>query len=262
MLGIQFISLSGLLAKVRNGNLVTSFTRILPRGFMKKLLAIVSILIFSPALHGGTVIGSRHDLSTPGTPQVCEFCHTPHLANTNSTISGSPLWNRAETTQTFTLYGSSTMNVAVGQPLVASRLCLSCHDGVNAATVVHGYNVSTKHDLVKPPGHPPPDMTSEPNCERCHSNFYSGKRRTLVLGTNLSNDHPISMPYPTPTQDSAFKMPTDAQKGWGGNSPNDVKLYAGSVECGSCHNVHNPDITPFLRKTNVASALCLTCHSK
>jgi len=229
---------------------------------VKQLLPIIAtLLLFSSNLYGGTVIGSRHDLSTTGTPQVCEFCHTPHGANTNAAIAGAPLWNRAETTQVFTLYGSSTMNVAVGQPLVASRLCLSCHDGVNASTVVHGYSVSTKHDLVKPPGFPPPDMTSQPNCERCHANFYGGKRK-LVLGINLGNDHPISMPYPTPVQDPAFKTPTDAQKGWGGSSPNEVKLYAGSVECGSCHNVHDPATGPFLRKSNAASALCLTCHKK
>lgn len=225
---------------------------------MKKLLASIAMFLFSSTLLGGSVIGTRHDLSTPGTPQVCEFCHTPHAANTNIQ---APLWNRAETTQTFTLYGSPTMNAAVGQPLVSSRLCLSCHDGVNASTVVHGNTVSTKHDLVKPPGHPAPDMTSEPNCERCHANMYGGTRK-LILGTDLSNDHPISIPYPTPAQDPAFKTPTDAQKGWGGASPNEVKLYAGYVECGSCHNVHSNDFAPFLRKSNVTSALCLTCHSK
>ena len=225
---------------------------------MKRLIAIASLFLVSMQLHGGTVIGSRHDLSTAGTPQVCEFCHTPHLANTNIQ---APLWNRAETTQVFKLYGSPTMNVAVGQPLASSRLCLSCHDGVNASTVVHGNTVSTKHDLVKPPGSPPPDMTSQPNCERCHSDLY-GRRRTLVLGTDLSNDHPVSMPYPTPAQDPAFKVPTDLQKGWGGLSPNDVKLYAGWVECGSCHNVHDNDQAPFLRKSNASSALCTTCHAK
>ncbi|MBI5921638.1 MAG: cytochrome c3 family protein [Betaproteobacteria bacterium] len=229
---------------------------------MKKLIAIVSLLLatISTPLYGGSVTGTRHDLSTAGTPQVCEFCHTPHAANTN--ISGTPLWNRAETTQTFTLYGSATMNTAVGQPRTASRLCLSCHDGVNASTSVHGNTVSTKHDLVKPPGHPAPDMTSEPNCERCHSNMWGHKKRTLVLGTDLSNDHPISMTYPTPAQDPGFNTPSDNLKGWGGTSPNAVKLYGGYVECGSCHNVHDNDNAPFLRTTNFNSALCLTCHKK
>ena len=213
----------------------------------------------SSAAWGGSIVGSRHDISTAGTPQVCEFCHTPHDANTNLQ---APLWNRAETTQTFQLYTSPTMTGTAVQPLVSSRLCLSCHDGVNASTVVHGNSVSTKHALVKPPGHPAPDTTSEPNCERCHSDLYTGKRRTLVLGTDLSNDHPISVAYPSSTQSLGYKRPTDAQNGWGGRSQFDVKLYAGMVECGSCHEVHNPDIAPFLRKSNAASALCLTCHLK
>jgi len=229
---------------------------------MKKLLAVIGMLLFSPTLFGGSVIGSRHDLSTASTSQVCEFCHTPHSANTNSTIPGAPLWNRAETTQTFALYGSPTMNVAVSQPGGITRLCMSCHDGVSATAVVHGNVVNTKHDLVKPPGHPEPDTSSVPNCERCHTDFYTGKRRTLVLGTDLSNDHPVSMPYPTAAQDPAFKTPADAARGWGGTSQNDVKLYGGWVECGSCHNVHNPDTKPFLRKTNAGSRLCLTCHNK
>ena len=173
-----------------------------------------------------------------------------------------PLWNRAETTQTFTLYGSSTMNTTPSQPRVPSRLCLSCHDGVSASTMVNGFNVNTKHDLVSPPGAPRPDMTTWPNCERCHADFYGGQRK-LVLGTNLSNDHPISMPYPTAAQDPDFYTPPDGQKGWGGTSQYDVKLYAGGVECGSCHNVHDPGVDGhFLRKANNGSALCLTCHKK
>lgn len=231
------------------------------------LCVVVGLLLLSKAALGGSVVGSRHDLSTPGTPQVCEFCHTPHFASTN--IPGTPLWNRAETTQTFTLYGSPTMNTTPGQPGtvlsgpgVLTRLCLSCHDGVNASTMVNGYSVSTKHDLVKPPGSNPPDMTSDPNCERCHSDFYSGRRRTLVIGTNLSNDHPVSIAYPTAAQDPDFNKPPDAVKGWGGSSQSDVKLFSTSIECGSCHNVHNPDIVPFLRKSNAGSAICLTCHKK
>ena len=226
---------------------------------MKQLLLIIAtLLFFSSSLYGGTVIGSRHDLSAAGTPELCEFCHTPHYANTHIQV---PLWNRIESTPTFPLSGRPTMNVAVGQPAVASRICLSCHDGVNASTVMHGNSASTKHDLVRPPSYPAPHLTLEPNCERCLAESY-GRTRKMDLAIDLGNDHPISVSYPTPAQDLAFKTPTDAQKGWGGTSPKEVKLYAGSVECGSCHNVHDPATGPFLRKSNAASALCLTCHKK
>ena len=225
-----------------------------------KIAALSALLLAAPAAHGGSVLGSRHDLSTAGTTQVCEFCHTPHVANTN--LPNTPLWNRAETTQAFTLYSSPTLKSQVSQPGGVSRLCLSCHDGVNASTIVHGYLVSTKHDLVKPPGHEIPDTTSSPNCERCHPDFYGSSRRTLVIGTSLSNDHPVSFPYPTSGQIPGFHAPADQSNGWGGISQNDVKLYAGWMECGSCHNVHSPDLKPFLRKSNAGSALCLTCHQK
>ena len=233
----------------------------LRRCAVARLLLFVCVVGVIGTARAGSVVGSRHDLSTGGTTQVCEFCHTPHYASTN--LPGTPLWNRAETTQMFTLYGSPTMNTSVAQPNVISRLCLSCHDGVNAYTMVNGASVSTKHDLVKPPGHPPPDTTSDANCERCHSNFYSGRRRTLVLGTNLANDHPISMLYPTALQDPDFHAPPNTGTGWGGSSQYDVKLFAGSVECGSCHNVHDPGTgLKFLRKENAGSVLCLTCHKK
>lgn len=231
---------------------------------MKKLLSIAGMVLFSTASFGGTVVGTKHDLSTGTTPWVCEFCHTPHHANNNPSIAGAPLWNRAETTQTFQLYGSATMNAAVGQPGGISRLCLSCHDGVNATTVVHGSAISTKHSLVMGYGGEVPDSTSYPDCNKCHSNWAlpKGLDKIRTPGTDLRDDHPISILYPTPAQDPGLKVPPDLQKGWGGAAINDVKLYSGYVECGSCHNVHSNDFAPFLRKSNASSALCLTCHAK
>jgi len=65
------------------------------------------------------------------------------------------------------------------------------------------------------------------------------------------------MSYPTPAQDAAFHTPPDPINGW----PN-VKLFAGKVECPTCHAVHDPGIQPFMRTSNAGSQLCLTCHSK
>jgi len=39
-------------------------------------------------------------------------------------------------------------------------------------------------------------------------------------------------------------------------------LFAGTMECASCHDVHDNGIAPFLRLSNDASAMCLTCHNK
>ncbi|MDP1901511.1 MAG: cytochrome c3 family protein [Rubrivivax sp.] len=226
---------------------------------MKRWLVLIAAVVFAAPLHAASVVGSRHDLSSSTTPQVCVFCHTPHHANVNLP---SPLWNRAETTQTFTLYGSPSMDMIAAQPRASSRLCLSCHDGVNASTMVNGFSVGTKHDVVSPPGAPRPDRTTWANCERCHTDIATGGRRKLVLGTDLRNDHPISIGYPTAAQDAGFNQPPDPSKGWGGGSAHEVKLYSGGVECGSCHNVHDPAYGNFLRKPNSGSALCLTCHKK
>jgi predicted CXXCH cytochrome family protein len=223
------------------------------------ILASAFILLLTPSQsNSGTIVGSAHDLSTSTTPEPCVFCHTPHNANTR--IQG-PLWNRfVDPDATFTLYASPMMNTAVPQPSPISRLCLGCHDGVNAITTANGLTGSTKHELVKPPGHPPPDTTSMPSCYGCHSDLaYNRVSKIKTPGTDLSDDHPISMVYPTPSQDPKFSTPPDSQNGWGYDN---VRLYQGRVECSSCHNPHNPDYKPFLVKPNAGSALCVTCHIK
>jgi len=179
--------------------------------WIKRYILFVLFLFLASSVHGGTIVGSRHDLSTGTTPEICEFCHTPHSANPK--VDG-PLWNRfVDASLVFTLYSSSTMDTTPSPPSPVSRLCLGCHDGVLGTSVAHDQYLpgSTKHDLVNPPHGDMPDMTSYPNCERCHPGFYSGRPPTLNLGTDLSNDHPISMSYPTAEQDPEYNTPPDLQ---------------------------------------------------
>ena len=81
--------------------------------------------------------------SAPGTEsRICIFCHTPH-----SSSSKGPLWNRRDPIGpngdgSFPLYGRideieidtiAAAEYGTGEyPNGASRLCLSCHDGVTA----------------------------------------------------------------------------------------------------------------------------------
>ncbi len=59
----------------------------------------------------------------------CDGCHVPHNADQ---LPGVPLWNGSETSLTFTMYSSKTLQATMdGQPSGASKLCLSCHDGAN-----------------------------------------------------------------------------------------------------------------------------------
>ena len=75
------------------------------------------------------------------------------------------------------------------------------------------------------------------------------------LGTDLRNDHPISVTYDN-VADPAFNAKT------GEKIDNLLPLYSGRVECGTCHNPHNTTNTQFLRRSNSSSNLCKTCHIK
>lgn len=213
------------------------------------------------SVRGASVVGSKHDISDPGYPdsgRVCMYCHTPHHANTSFGYPNPPLWNRyVDTSKVFQVYASTTMDTVPGDPQASSSiLCLGCHDGTVGSAVVAGISGSDKHDLVVGALGERPDMSSNPNCRRCHGQMY-GDPPAVWQGTDLRNDHPIAMTYPTAAQDPKFNIPPDLGRGW-----SDVPLYNGKVECATCHNVHDPAIAPFLRKSNAGSQLCFTCHVK
>lgn len=182
----------------------------------------------------GQIKNSDHDFSGSGWSggQICLPCHTPH--NANVTVSGTPLWNHAVTTATYTAYASATISATMGQPSASSKLCLSCHDGTVAIDSYGNSTGTTK-------------LTGGAN-----------------LGSDLKKHHPISFTYDAAlaTLDGGLFNPTSTNSGLGGTITNDL-LLAGSMECASCHDVHNgAGISKLLRKSNQGSALCLTCHNK
>lgn len=179
---------------------------------------------------------SAHNFSSSGwnsTGKICIVCHAPHNAST--VVANAPLWNHETTTQTFTMYSSGTMDGTLGQPDESSKLCLSCHDGTialeNFGSVTGGTNMLTG---------------------------------TTLLGTDLSNDHPISFTYNTAlaTADGELEDPSTATSGLGGTIDQDM-LISGKMQCSSCHDVHNTaGLASMLRIDNAGSALCMTCHTK
>ena len=179
-----------------------------------------------------SVINTPHNLnnfpgvSIPGN-QVCLPCHTPH----NALLSGEEnvLWNHAETGETFVMYSSTA-----GQPEGSSKMCLSCHDGV---TAVDNYGGTGGTGLV---------ITG-----------------SAAIGTDLSNDHPIGIEYPT-ARPAEYNDPANFAPGI--NSGPGVQLVtingADRVECASCHQPHNNGLENFLRVPLQESYLCLQCHIK
>lgn len=219
---------------------------------MKKtlLLAVCMVLVASAAF-AGTVVGSKHDLSTGvatitgANDEICVFCHTPHNA---SSTPLAPLWSHTSTTvASYTLYANTfgTLNGTTGQPGNISKACLSCHDAtVAVGSVANGFYAGS----------------IDPGAHDSATDYAAGAVMTgdAALGTDLSNDHPVGITY-NAAADGALNAIV-------GNLVGVLPVYPASgnftVECGSCHNVHNPVNVPFLRIPNTQSDLCLECHIK
>jgi predicted CXXCH cytochrome family protein len=252
---------------------------VLNRAYIKSFTVFSVLWLIAPGLAVATIVGSKHDLSLAGgTTEICVFCHTPHNANNDldndGTVDSSmpggrpnaPLWNRRITREgTYTPYTSDTLDSSCdATPSPLSLACLSCHDaalgtggGDPAGYGSGAVSATDQHLLVNEPNLNPGG--NQPNCDGCHTwpegDGFPGK--WWQIGPNMSNDHPISMTYPTPAQDPDFFVPPNPQNGWG-----DVRLFNGRVECPSCHNPHDPTNVPFLRKTVSGSQLCYVCHNK
>ncbi|RME56476.1 MAG: hypothetical protein D6795_01380 [Deltaproteobacteria bacterium] len=189
-------------------------------------------------VHAGNLVNSKHNLSVsgPGTvkasqeTRICIFCHTPHNAR-----PVAPLWNRLDSGSVYTPYTSSTALATPGQPTGASILCLSCHDG----TIALG-------EVMSEPA--PIDMVGGTTTIPQGPGF---------IGTDLSDDHPISFPY---TNTLALMRGELVDPG----------LLTGAVrldenahmQCTTCHDPHNDTFGHFLVLSNRYSALCTTCHEK
>ena len=209
------------------------------------------------AATGNKVADTPHNLrlaTSNGMPvndygEICVYCHTPH--NNNTDIE-APLWNRQTPAGPYTMYDSPTMDMNVAaSPQGVSLACLSCHDG----------SIALDQIINRPTGSTvtPSGTTIETCATQCHigDNPPDGLNfEGTFIGTDLSNDHPISVTY-DPSLDPNFNP---ASNGKVGNLP----LYGPNqdrVECATCHNPHDNSIRPFLRTSNENSALCLTCHN-
>ena len=194
--------------------------------------------IFSLKVYSQKIELNKHNLSVSGPGQVkstteseiCIFCHTPHNSSTQA-----PLWNRNNSSSTYIIYNqsvSSTLNASPGQPNGASLLCLSCHDG----TIALGSVLSSSTDIFDGAGGKIPTSSN--------SN----------LGTNLSDDHPISFLYNSSlaTADMNLKFPPEFPANVDHNS---------EMQCTSCHDPHNNQYGDFLLTTEEFGSLCLKCHN-
>jgi predicted CXXCH cytochrome family protein len=210
------------------------------RRLLHSIIAIIatSIAVLAGPAHAG-LLTSRHNLSAsgPGTvkaateDQICVFCHAPHNA-----APSSPLWNRRTPGSTYIPYSSSTAKANAGQPTGGSLMCLSCHDG----TIALGDLLSRKTPVGMAGG-----ATTMP----------AGS--ASMLGTDLSDDHPVSIAY------SSTLAALNGELADPATLTGRVRLdSAGQLQCTACHDPHDDTNGKFLVMPNQASALCQTCHLK
>lgn len=205
---------------------------------MKPAAATLGFLAFTVAAAGqpASVVNSPHNLSAGGPgrvratmeDEVCIFCHTPHNAS-----PVRPLWNRTMPTEGYSIYTSRSLEARPGQPTGMSKMCLSCHDG----TIALGSVVSRDMPIQMAGG-----ITTIP----------AGASN---IGTDLSDDHPISFRYDTSLVGRNSKLKSPAAL------PREVHLDSNAeLQCTSCHDAHNDSLGKFLVIRNDNSRLCLACH--
>lgn len=175
---------------------------------------------------------AQSDSSNSRGRQICIFCHTPH--SSNSALEQTPLWNRKFSSQTFDRYsGVGTLKIKGiaeaqyglnAQPDGASKLCLSCHDGVSSLGGV------ATNDLLR--GGPIPMDISGGNVITGIASF-KGDTNKMKFG-----HHPVSFVYNGVVQQAV----SSAKIGLGYQLPaalSGVKLDKNKkMQCTTCHDPH------------------------
>ena len=252
------------------------------------VLAVLALLALPPAdaARVADISNTRHNLSAsgPGTvkatteSQICVFCHTPHAAEN---IPNAPLWNRKLSGATYSnTYNSSSIDASIDElsqgPGGLSRLCLSCHDGTMAIGNVNVSNGQANQSI---------SMTGTGAGGTMPAGAGTSTGFTRNLGTDLTNDHPISFTYDAAlaARDGELRSPDGAVVGTRvrGQPKPKLPLENGQMQCTTCHDPHLRETDPtkgagkFLRLNRLQESsptggnfsdagdiFCLACHDK
>ena len=188
-----------------------------------ELIRLLVLVTMSGSTATALIDGSPHDLSAVAGGSACSFCHTPHGA-----LSGTPLWSHKLSAAVYRIYQSSSLEANIGQPTGSSKLCLSCHDGTIALTETASGGSDGGTYIAPGAGN---------------------------LGTDLSDDHPISFVYSAalPIEDVQIRPPSAL--------PEQLKLdRSGELQCTTCHAPHDNRYGDFLVMPNRGSMMCVWCH--
>jgi predicted CXXCH cytochrome family protein len=259
---------------------------------MRRLLrafaaAAIPLLAVSFA-HAEGIQNSKHDFSaaTWSDKEICKPCHTPHNA-VETNLTGR-LWAHTLSTAQYAYHGGSLTNpdgttrpeAGTGTATqadmdVATRLCLSCHDGTVALDSFMGKDGASDGIVIG----------ADADHGAATANLGNGQ-----VANDLTNDHPVGFKAVydenagNATQDPAghyrykpraaavaaglrFATSTTPVTGTPVDRSDPTKTVTGnlpSISCITCHDVHNGagHEDGLLRMSNEGSAMCLTCHDK
>ncbi len=206
---------------------------------LKNLVFLVILLVsFVTIVKTQPVADSSHNLTIilEGSGQSCEYCHLSH----NPKSEEPPRWNHTPSQVTsYSIYSNETLdaipqdlgNISTAEMNI-SQICLSCHDGTIA--------IESRHNFLG------------------GTTFVTGD---ALIGVDLTNDHPVNFIYDTGLAaiDKDLVSPASINSV---DEEGQIPLFAGKLQCSSCHDVHDNTNPPFLVKNNAGSALCLSCHKK
>ncbi|HAD04441.1 MAG: hypothetical protein A2091_03410 [Desulfuromonadales bacterium GWD2_61_12] len=222
---------------------------------------------------------SRPKASPGETTEICVFCHTPHGATPQT-----PLWSRPDPARmgSFTTYNSAILdasgqfaiatiaaskygdNTTPGEeyPNGASKLCLSCHDGVTSIGVLaNGRSIAMTSGTITDPA-----MYWDP--------------LNPGAGMDFSKSHPVSFVYDAVVLPQINALKTDLGAGSEYKLPDAgsrIKLEARAgttwMQCTTCHEPHKDTKHgttypyPFWRNAGVGTEAqdydltCAECHN-
>ena len=249
--------------------------------------AAPGIAITKHNLGAGNLTGGNY---TNATTEICVFCHTPH--NANQSENSVPLWNRSFSSAGYSKYstlGTTSFDASEGAIGSVSLACLSCHDGTQAMDAmlnspgagsggVGGATTTSSIAAGTLTGHGGWNETNVMSTFGSGINDNGNVGDMIYLGTDLRNDHPISMQYggggistgtPTgATTDPDYAPATNTtgtpggQASSGSGSVNSKVLASGAtvfwVDTGT-GGKQKSDFPLFTRGTEVYVE-CATCH--
>jgi len=168
--------------------------------------------------------GSVHDFTSEGWSGG-ELCAVCHVPHTSRITDGpAQLWSHDITSATYTLYGSPTLMQIPEQPAQESISRL-CLSCHDGTIALDSFGGNMGSSFIA---------------------------EHASLGTDLSDDHPIGVRMTRQVSDT------------GNAKTGGVVIYSGKIECPSCHDVHNNNVSDekLLRVSREGSRLCFQCHEK